>query len=88
MYNIILHAWSGGCVSQFLKQVEVVAPVHPEDEYDWLGYSDPLIDCSTFRPIPITAASPSRCGFSFEILQLKKLPQMHGTIHRAPENGA
>lgn len=52
MYNVTLYAYSGGCFSRKVKQVEIMADgdVDPEDEL--LGYQDPLIKRFGVSPNP------------------------------------
>lgn len=52
MYNVTLYAYSGGCFSRKVKQVEIMVDgdVDPEDEL--LGYQDPLIKRFGVSPNP------------------------------------
>ncbi len=52
MYNVALYAYSGGCFSQQVKQIEVRAGSDIVDEDDFVGYQDPLIKHFVVSPNP------------------------------------
>lgn len=52
MYNVALKAYSGGCVSTIVKQVEIVDENGNSDDDENIGYTDPLILEITIYPNP------------------------------------
>ncbi|MGQ1945725.1 hypothetical protein ACT3CD_01320 [Geofilum sp. OHC36d9] len=52
MFNVSLYAYSGGCFSKRMKQVEVQNGEYDMDGDDLLGYSDPLIESFIVSPNP------------------------------------
>ncbi|WP_075603163.1 T9SS type A sorting domain-containing protein [Saccharicrinis aurantiacus] len=52
MFNIGLQAYSGGCVSKVVKQVEVFALNEENEDYIDLGYQEPLIKSLAVAPNP------------------------------------
>jgi hypothetical protein len=52
IYNVDLWAYSGGCISNVTKQVEIIDKNDSiDDGYDW-GYQDPLIQSFVISPNP------------------------------------
>lgn len=52
MYNVVLNAFSGGCFSKKVKQVEVKSERLSDEEENALGYKDPLIKSFVVSPNP------------------------------------
>jgi hypothetical protein len=52
MYNIGMYAYSGGCTSYAVKQVEVMQAGEAPEKPDALGYRDPLITSFVAYPNP------------------------------------
>lgn len=52
MYNVALYAYSGGCFSRMVKQVEVKEEGDREEDDELLGYKDPLIKNFIITPNP------------------------------------
>lgn len=52
MFNVSLYAYSGGCFSKRMKQVEVQNGEYDLEGDDLLGYSDPLIESFIVSPNP------------------------------------
>ncbi|MDR0713075.1 MAG: T9SS type A sorting domain-containing protein [Bacteroidales bacterium] len=52
MYNIGMYAYSGGCTSYAVKQVEVMPAGEAPEKPDVLGYKDPLITSFIAYPNP------------------------------------
>lgn len=52
MFNIGLHAYSGGCVSKVIKQVEVFMLDSEREDISELGYKEPLIQSLKVTPNP------------------------------------
>lgn len=52
IYNVGLWAYSGGCMSSAIKQVEIIENNDTTDSDDFMGYTDPLILALNVYPNP------------------------------------
>lgn len=52
IYNVALQAYSGGCISEAVKQIEIIVSSDTTDNGEFLGYQDPLIQNITVAPNP------------------------------------
>ncbi len=52
MYNVSLQAFSGGCVSEVKKQVEIIDSENKQETEELLGYQEPLIQSLKVAPNP------------------------------------
>ena len=52
IYNVKLWAYSGGCISNTTKQVEIIYEIDSTDGNNIFGYKDPLIISFTVSPNP------------------------------------
>jgi len=78
MYNVALQAYSGGCVSKVVKQVEVLDSDTTQNKNDNLGYKKPLITKL------IVAPNPSDGNFSL-IVELRDQADIHVDIYSVNE---
>jgi hypothetical protein len=52
MFNVALYAYSGGCYSKAMKQVEIIEASDTIDREEYLGYKEPLITEFIIAPNP------------------------------------
>ena len=61
IYNVSLMGYSGGCVSVAIKQVEIIEGNDTINDYEFLGYKDPLI--KELKAVP----NPTNGNFRVEV---------------------